>query len=149
LNQMARLYPLGLDQGQGSEELSIRSPLRVEADGSFRMNVQMREGSDAYIMVGDPTACKVAASDAAKQALDALGNARPVLALIMVDTAWQMLLQAEPAAELLAVQKVLGPNLPLAGGYTLGQIVPGTKKQSPSCLNQHISVILFGEPAEE
>jgi hypothetical protein len=148
LNQMARLYPLGLDQGRGSDDLNIRSPLRVEADGSFRMNVQMREGTDAYVMVGDPTACKVAAANAATQALDSLGSARPVLALVMVDTAWQILLQAEPAAELLAVQKVLGPNMPIAGGYTLGQIIPGVKNQSPSYLNQHISVIIFAEPVE-
>jgi hypothetical protein len=123
--------------------------LRVEADGSFRMNVQMREGTDAYIMVGDPTACKVAAGKAAEQALASLGSAKPVLALVLVDSAWQTLLQAEPAAELIAIQNVLGEKLPLAGGYTLGQIMPGGKGQSPGYLNQHISVILFGEPLEE
>jgi hypothetical protein len=149
LNQLARLYPLGVDQGKGSEDLIIRSPLRVEADGSFRMNVQMREGTDAYIMVGDPTACKVAAGKAAEQALASLGSAKPVLALVLVDSAWQTLLQAEPAAELIAIQNVLGEKLPLAGGYTLGQIMPGGKGQSPGYLNQHISVILFGEPLEE
>ncbi|MCJ7435134.1 MAG: hypothetical protein MUO77_16755, partial [Anaerolineales bacterium] len=35
LNYLARLYPLGVEQG---DDLIIRAPIRVEADGSFRMN---------------------------------------------------------------------------------------------------------------
>ncbi|MCI0553188.1 MAG: hypothetical protein L0287_19745, partial [Anaerolineae bacterium] len=35
LSHLARLYPLGIEQG---DQLVIRAPIRVEADGSFRMN---------------------------------------------------------------------------------------------------------------
>jgi len=54
-----------------------------------------------------------------------------------------MLLKSTPGAEIAAVQDILGPNVPIAGGYTLGQIAPG--KDTPQFLNQHILVIVFGE----
>jgi len=65
LNYLVRLYPLGIDQGQ---ELLVRSPLRVEADGSFRMNAPIREGLDAYLLTGSPATCTEAAQRAAQKA---------------------------------------------------------------------------------
>lgn len=142
LSYLARLYPLGVEQGEG---LVVRAPIRVEADGSFRMNAIVRDGIDAYLLVGSRAACESAARSAAQQALHQLGNAKPVLALVLVDVAWQMLLKAHPGAEITALQEILGEDIPIAGGYTLGQIASdeGTK---PKFLNQHIVVILFGEP---
>ena len=142
LNYLARLYPLGVEQG---EELVVRSPIRVEADGSFRMNANIRDGIDAYLLVGSNAACEKAASQAAQQALLALGDAKPFFALVLVDVAWQMLLKANPGAEIAAVQDILGSSVPIAGGYTLGQIVPDKAGDSPHFLNQHIVVIAFGE----
>jgi hypothetical protein len=141
LSHMARLYPLGVEQG---ENLVVRAPIRVEADGSFRMNAAIRDGVDAYLLVGSRAACEKAAAQAAQQALLNLGNAKPVFALVLVDIAWQMLLRANPGAEVAAVQDILGAGVPIAGGYTLGQIVPG-KNVSPHFLNQHIVVVAFGE----
>jgi hypothetical protein len=77
--------------------------------------------------------------------LDALEGARPVLALVLADIAWQMLFEAEPGADVAAVQSVLGPKVPLAGGYTLGQIVP-VEDSTPQFLNEHMVVVVFGEP---
>ena len=148
LNHLTRLYPLGLDQGSGTADLLIRAPLRVEADGSLRMNVQMRDGSDAYVLVGIPTACKEAAEKAAQQAINALGDAKPVFALVLVDVAWQMLMQPQPGEEIAAVQKVFGKDFPLAGGYTLGQITPGSELTPPKFLNQQMLVVAFGATGE-
>ena len=92
LNYLARLYPLGVEQG---DELIVRAPIRVEADGSFRMNANVRDGIDAYLLVGSNAACEKAAGQAAQQALLALGNAKPFFALVLVDVAWQMLLKAK------------------------------------------------------
>ena len=142
LNYLARLYPLGIEQG---DELVVRAPIRVEADGSFRMNATIRDGIDAYLLVGSNAACEKAAGQAAQQALLALDNAKPFFALVLVDVAWQMLLKAKPGAEVAAVQDILGSSVPIAGGYTLGQIVPGKGGASPHFLNQHIVVIAFGE----
>ncbi|HET7142919.1 MAG TPA: FIST N-terminal domain-containing protein [Anaerolineales bacterium] len=141
LNYLARLYPLGVEQG---EDLVVRSPIRVEADGSFRMNATIRDGIDAYLLVGSRVACERAAREASQQALLQLGDAKPAFALVLVDVAWQMLLKAQPGIEIEAVQEILGTSIPIAGGYTLGQIT-STETTSPKFLNQHIVVIVFGE----
>ena len=146
LNHLARLYPLGLEQLDKS--LLLRSPMRVEADGSFRMNAAVRDGTEATLMVGSMSACKQAATAATGQALAALEGARPVLALVLADVAWQMLFEAQVGADVAAVQAALGANIPLAGGYTLGQIIP-RREASPQFLNQHMVVIVFGEAKEE
>lgn len=142
LSHMARLYPLGMEQG---EELIIRSPIRVEADGSFRMNASIRDGVDAFVMVGSRISCQKAAQQATQQALRELDGAKPALALVLVDLAWQMLLKATPGAEIAAIQEIIGEGVQIAGGYTLGQIVPGGQGSTPRFLNQHIVVVLFAE----
>jgi hypothetical protein len=142
LSYLARLYPLGVEHG---EDLIIRAPIRVEADGSFRMNANVRDGSDAYLLVGSRATCDKAAAQATQHALRALGEVKPVFVLILVDIAWQMLLRSNPGVEVAAVQDILGPGVPIAGGYTLGQIVPGKEGAPPTFLNQHIVVIAFGE----
>jgi len=142
LSHMARLYPLGMEQG---EELVIRSPIRVEADGSFRMNASVRDGADAFILVGSRISCQNAAQQATQQALRELDGVKPVFALVLVDIARQMLLKATPGAEITAIQDIIGEDVPIAGGYTLGQVVPGVEATPPGFLNQHIVVILFGE----
>ncbi len=142
LNYLARLYPLGIEQG---EQMIVRAPLRVEADGSFRLNAPVRDGLDAYLLVGSRSACQAAAQKAAQDALLQLGDAKPAFALVLVDLAWQMLLKSTPGAEIAAVQEILGADVPVAGGYTLGQIAPS--ESNPLFLNQHIMVAAFGEEA--
>lgn len=142
LSHLARLYPLGVEQG---EQLVIRAPIRVEADGSFRMNAPVRDGADAYLLVGSRAACEQAAQQAAQHALQQLEGSKPVFALVLVDIAWEMLLKSHPGAEINAVQDILGKDVPLAGGYTLGQIVNGNDGGSPKLLNQHMIVVAFGE----
>jgi hypothetical protein len=145
LNYLARLYPLGVEQ---DDDLIVRSPIRVEADGSFRMNTTIRDGIDAYLLVGSRIGCERAARDAAQQALVQLGDAKPVFALVLVDIAWQLLLKAQSGIEIAAVQDILGTKIPIAGGYTLGQVV-SAEQTTPKFLNQHIVVIAFGEETSE
>jgi hypothetical protein len=145
LNYLTRIYPLGFEQ-ENSQQLVVRSPLRVEADGSFRMNASLRDGSDAYLLIGSPADCHKAAQDAARQSLQALGKSKPAFALVLMDIAWHMLMQARVDAQIKAVQGVIGEHVPIAGGYTLGQIVPaGAQDEHPQFLNQHIIVATFGE----
>jgi hypothetical protein len=145
LNQLARLYPLGLEQAD--KTVILRSTLRVEADGSFRMNAAVSDGTDAYLLLGSIAACRTAAQEAVKQALSGLGEARPVLALVLVDAAWQMLHEGQPGADAAAVREALGADIPIAGGYTLGQIVP-VEDKPPKFLNQHMVVMIFGEQGQ-
>ena len=148
LNYMTRIYPLGFEQA-GTDQLLVRSPLRVEGDGSFRMNAPLRDGSDAYLLIGSPNDCVAAAKSATQQAVLSLKRAKPALAIVLVDAAWQMLLQGRLGAEIKAIQEVIGDNVPIIGGYTLGQIVPaGEKDEHPKFLNQHIVVTVLGEKQE-
>lgn len=142
LNYLVRLYPLGIEKGQ---DLQIRSPLRVEADGSFRMNAPVRDGTDAYLLTGSPATCLEAAQRATQKALFALNGAKPKLVLVLADIAWQMLLKAQTGSEITAIQDVLGKDVPIIGGYTLGQVTPGKDQSPPDFLNQHITIIAFGE----
>lgn len=145
LNYTTRLYPLGFEQPD-SDDLHIRTPLRVEADGSFRMNAPLRDGADAYLMVGNPTACIASVKKAVQQALIGLDGAKPVFALVMADVSWQMLLQAKPGIEISAIREILGKEVAIAGAYTLGQIVPARHKhETPQFLNQHFAIALFGD----
>jgi hypothetical protein len=123
----------------------VRSLIRVEADGSFRLNANVRDGSDACLLVGNLDSCEQAVKKATTQALESLNGATPKLALVLTDTAWQMLYESQPGGEVAILQKELGSSVPIAGGYTLGQIVPGLNS-SPHFLNQHMLVILFAEP---
>jgi len=143
LNVLARLYPLGLEQ-DGQSQLLIRSPLRIETDGSLRMNTLVSEGSVGHLMIGGVENCLQSTVEASHQALAQLGECRPVLALVLVDIAIQMLLEAQPGSELEAVRSVLGREVPVVGGYTFGQIAR-TSAGIPQLLDQHITVIVLGE----
>lgn len=145
LNELVRLYPLGIEQGEASN-LLIRSPMRMESDGSLRMHTTISEGASAHLMVGSVESCLKAAEKAASQALKALGKAKPIFALVFPDISWQILFETVPGAEIAAVRKVLGLNLPILGGYTFGQIA--SLQRSPEFYNQHIEVIVFGEPTD-
>ncbi|MGE5641547.1 MAG: FIST signal transduction protein [Byssovorax cruenta] len=140
LSHLARLYPLGIEHG---DQLIVRAPIRVEADGSFRMNAPVRDGADAYLLVGSRVSCENAAQQAAQQALQQLEGRKPVFALILVDIAWEMLLKSHPGSEIAAVQDILGEDVPIAGGYTLGQIVRNRDTKLSQLLNQHIVVVAF------
>ena len=143
LNYMTRIYPLGFEQ-QDTERLLVRAPIRVEADGSFRMNAALRDGSDAYLLVGSPADCDEAAREATRAAIRLLGDSKPALLLVLVDAAWQILLQGRPGSEIKAIREVVGDDVPIAGGYTLGQIVPAERQEThPKFLNEHIVVIAF------
>ena len=143
LDHLVRVYPLGIEKAD--DELLVRSPIRVEADGSFRLNATIEDGSDAVLLVGSLDSCRQAIEQAAEQALKALNGSKPAFGLVLTDVAWQMLYEAQPGAEIAILQKILGDNVPIAGGYTLGQIAPDSHA-SPHFLNQHMLVILFSEP---
>jgi hypothetical protein len=148
LNQLARLYPLGVEVEnlEYPEQVSfhVRSPLLIEPDGSLRMNVSVPQGTTAYLLFGSSENCLQAARRATQQAVSALGGARPVLALVFADIAFKMMLQAQPGEEVAAVKSILGEAVPIIGGYTCGQI-GRCPDGSAELFNQHIQIVLFGE----
>jgi len=142
LNELVRLYPLGIEQGPG-RPLLVRSPLMIEPDGNFRMAASLPVGAMAHILVSSKKNCLGAAERAARQALETLGGVTPRLALIWEDISWRMLFEAQAGQEIELIRSILGVEVPLAGGYTLGQIAQANG--GAELYNQHIEVVLIGE----
>jgi hypothetical protein len=108
LTDLARIYCLGIETGPHSSDLSYRSSLHIEVDGSLRMNAPISEGQTAHLLVGDRNACQEAALQAVRQALEGLGKARPMLALVLVDLAWHYLFEAHQKNLMNEIQTALG-----------------------------------------
>ncbi|HVN56121.1 MAG TPA: FIST N-terminal domain-containing protein [Anaerolineaceae bacterium] len=140
LTDLVRLYPLEIESA-GSSPRTVRAPLHVEADGSFRMQTPIAEGTVGHLLIGSLDHCLDAAREAARQAQADLRTARPFFGLVLADVAWQMLFASQPGAEISAVREAIGLDVPLAGAYTLGHIAGSP----PQLLNQHIFVVLLGE----
>jgi len=142
LKDLIRLYPLGIELNS-HDQLQPYSPLHVEADGSFRMSYPLAPGSIGHLMVGNIGECREVIHQIARDALDALKGSQPVLALVLADIAWNHLFEGQPVNEIDELQKILGPQVPLVGGYGIGQLVRrGTTQQ---VLNQHAMVVLISE----
>ena len=90
-----------------------------------------------------PTACLEALRTAARSARQQLGDARPFLAIALVDAGWRMLLELQPQILPHVLAEELG-DVPLVGGATLGQMIrlPNTPYEVQ---NQQALVILLGE----
>ncbi|NPV56666.1 MAG: hypothetical protein HPY76_08355 [Anaerolineae bacterium] len=144
LNEIVRLYPLGVQSGMFTSEIQLRSPVFVNPDGSIGMNTAIPTGKMVKLMLGDPDLCLEQAQAAGRQARHDLGAARPIFALAFVDTAWRMLFKANPQSLTSAIQAGL-EDVPFVGAYTHGQIVTFRVDAPPTLLNQHIQVVLVGE----
>ena len=121
LNRLVRAYPLGLELDNG-KDLEMLLPVRFEADGSLRMHSSPTEGRLAYLMTGSAEACLQAVATAAERALAHLKSARPLVALIFADQAYAYLLDGELDQLTRPVQALLGEEVPLIGGFTLGHL---------------------------
>lgn len=158
LTDMARLYPLGVEVEPEDASapfaetdpapLLIRSALRVEVDGSLRMSAPVPEGSVVHLMAGDPVACLTAAQDAVRDALEGLGKAKPILAVALIDAAWQILFEARPNQLSAALKSALG-DIPLVGAYTFGQLTRPNLDKPPVLHNQNLALLVFGESSEK
>jgi hypothetical protein len=136
LSHLARLYPLKVEQGDS---------LVVRADhvGGWQFP-HKQDGArwDRCVHGGRPGFVRRQQGGSAGAA--GAGRDQAGLCACVGGVAWQMLLKADPGAEISAVQDILGPNVAVAGGYTLGQITP-QEGQAPGFLNQHMLVAVFGE----
>jgi hypothetical protein len=154
LNELVRLYPLSIDPDRSVDVDSftnlvnplIRSAVRVENDGSLRLNHPINQGQFVHLMAASQKTCLEAAANATKQAvleMKQAGGLQPALALLQIDEAWRLLFDSDPGAVQQAVKAVVGENVPLIGGYTLGQIA--RQKGQVKLLNQHILVVLVAD----
>ena len=142
MKQLARLYALGI--AQEGQEMLLRSAVHVEVDGSFRMNAPIPEDAEAQLLVGNMESCVAAARQAAQTALEGMHGAKPLMAVLLVDIAWQYLFESRSDEFVKAVLEELD-GIPLVGAYTMGQAASQKMEVKPVLQNQQIEVVLLGE----
>ena len=149
LSELVRLYPLGIEKRSAGNEIMIHSPLYVESDGGFRMNIPLEGENIGQLMIGDPEYCQKATQTAAEDALRRLGDSKPVLGLVWVDIAWQMLFRNDITPIIRVLRPILGDQVPIIGAFTLGHVVRPVPSSPCTVCNQGLVITLFGKPPPE
>ncbi len=140
LREFIRLYPLGLRREEGTWD--IRAPLHVEADGSLRMTLPVPREARAYWMVGDVHDAAEQTEAAVADAMKALGDRIPALAMVFIDWAWYYLFTSHEELMFRRVRRLLGADVPVVGVYTYGQFF--SDEAAPAqLLHNHVVVTLL------
>ncbi|HSO37485.1 MAG TPA: FIST N-terminal domain-containing protein [Labilithrix sp.] len=117
--RFAMTHPLGIPQADG--EYLIRDPLAVDATGALRFLASVPDGALVRVMEGTPTmlveAARVAASMARADAGGDIGGA-----LIFDCISRYLMLGDGLDEELAACQEALGPDVPVLGCLTFGEV---------------------------
>jgi len=121
--QMSILYPLGIFI-EGSNEYLLRNTIDVRVDGSIVCQGDVPQGSEVHIMIGNKESCKQAAIKAAEEAKNNLADKDPKLILIFESMARLKLLGRTASDEIQSIVRVFGPDVPVIGMYTNGEISP-------------------------
>jgi hypothetical protein len=100
---------------------SARAPLSVGEDGSLACAADIPEGSSIAILDGQRENLIQAARNAAQEARQALGGARPAGVLLFDCICRGSILEQEFEREIAAVREVF-PQVPVAGFLTYGEI---------------------------
>jgi len=144
LATLAITYPLGISV-EGNDELLIRAPITVDEKGAITCAAEIPEGSEVRLMIGSKEDAISAAKYAAQKAISQLGNAVPKAALMFNCIARNKLFGQDASEEIVAVQSILGMNVPLIGFYTYGEQAPlgGNMEHPFSCFHNETAVILL------
>ncbi len=123
LGQMAILYPLGI-YVDGSDEYLLKNAVDILADGSIVCQGEVPLGSEVHIMIGNKESCKQAAADAAREAYKNLLGKQAKLIIVLESMSRLKLLGRMAAEEINYIKQIFGPDIPLIGMYTNGEICP-------------------------
>ncbi len=134
LAKLAITYPLGMKVA-GSDELLIRDPITVDANGSITCAAEIPEGSEIRLMVGSREEAVKVAKIAASDAVSQLDGSEPKAVIIFNCIARNKLFGNKSGEEIDAIQQVIGKKVPLIGFYTYGEQAPlgGEVKNIEKC----------------
>jgi len=121
--KMAYTYPLGMSV-EGSSELLIVDVVIANEDGEITCAAEIPQGSEVRLMLGDPDKAIQAAKEAAENALSQLKGSAPKAIFVFDCMARHKLLGSRIGEEILAIQNILGKEVPLIGFYTYGEQAP-------------------------
>ncbi len=134
LARLAITYPLGMKVA-GSDELLIRDPITVDANGSITCAAEIPEGSEIRLMIGGREEAVKAAKIAAQEAVAQLDGSQPKAVIIFNCIARNKLFGDKSGDEIDAIQEAVGKQVPLIGFYTYGEQAPlgGQVKNIEQC----------------
>ncbi|MBT9169549.1 MAG: Cyclic di-GMP phosphodiesterase CdpA [Syntrophomonadaceae bacterium] len=146
--RIAYTYPLGMSV-EGSPELLIRDVVIANEKGEITCAAEIPEGSEIRLMLGDPEKAIQAAKEAAESALTQLGKTKPKVIFVFNCMARYKLLGPRIGEEIVAIQSVLGKEVPLIGFYTYGEQAPLGGVLGPKCFsvfhNETMALMVLGE----
>ena len=115
----AMTHPLGIPQANG--EYLIRDPVAVEATGSLRCMANVPDGALVRVMEGTPAMLVEAAHVAAAMAREDAGA--PLGGALVFDCVTRYLMLGDRLGEeLAACRGALGPEVPVLGCLTFGEV---------------------------
>lgn len=150
LAKLAITYPLGMTV-EGSDEMLIRDPLKVDEHGSITCAAEIPQGSEIRLMVGSRDEAIKVAKEAAGNAVAGLEGKTPVATLIFNCIARNKLFGEWSKDEIAAIQSEIGAQVPLLGFYTYGEQAPlggevrNLEKCNPAFHNETVVITLLGE----
>lgn len=111
-------------------EYKIRAPLQVRADGSLVMASEVPAGAAITIMRGTKEGLVTAAELAARSAMANLGGCRPAGVLVFDCICRRMFLGDDYERQVAAFRSVVGPDVPVIGWETYGEIAMTPSQQT-------------------
>ncbi len=123
LSEICYMYPLGMSI-KGKDEFLIRNAFLSTKEGDIICAGEVPQGSEIRLMIGNPERAISAAKEAAKEVLFKLDKNKPKVVFVFNCIARNKLLGARAKEEILAIQEILGKDIPLIGFYTYGELAP-------------------------
>lgn len=149
LAKLAITYPLGM-KVQGSDEMLIRDPLTVDANGSITCAAEIPEGAEIQLMVGSREEAVKVAKEAAEKAIEQLDGVSPKAVIVFNCIARNKLFGERSGEEIAAIKQAIGDNVPLIGFYTYGEQAPlggevkNINKCNPAFHNETVVICVLG-----
>jgi hypothetical protein len=153
IKRLSVFYPIGVYLPEQKEYL-LRTILNVQEDGSLLCQGNIPEASTIRLMIRTKETCLEATSQAAEEAKKGLSNQiikynkekSSKVAIIFNSIARASLLRRDLKKEVETLQENLGPDIPMIGIYTCGELAPlmmGGYRGRSHLHNQTISVLII------
>lgn len=141
---MARLcaeYPLGVTTAQGFS--LVREVMHLRPGGELQVAGDVDTGAEVSLMTGTKQDLLAAAEQAAHDALRGLGGKTPRAALVFNCVGRLKVFGSQAQEEIAQIAQVVGPETPLLGFYTYGELAPVAAGSPCRIHNKTVVVILL------
>jgi len=144
LPSSALFFPLAVRK-EGERRFLVRNVVAIdEAEGSLTFAAEVPEGATAQLMMANKDRLITGAENAAT-AVQAGLDGSPDFALLVSSVGRRRVLGQRTEEEIEAVSAIVGPEVPLAGYYSYGEICPAEFGGAGEVQNQSMAITTFRE----